>query len=100
MILSSLRKAPAHGFEVIKRLRDSGSGALHLKEGSLYPALYRLEKSGLIAGEWEAGESGRRGPRRRVYTITDRGAGHLDQARNEFYRFASVMTAILGPAKG
>ena len=45
-----------------------------LKEGSLYPALYRLEQEGLIAGRWEESGSGRPGPRRRVYRLTGKGA--------------------------
>ena len=66
MILSALEHGDAHGFEVLRRLEEAGCGALRLKEGSLYPALYRLEGSGQIRGAWEDGASDRRGPRRHV----------------------------------
>src|SRR3954464_5403023 len=84
MVLSVLRRGDAHGFEILKRLEEAGSGALKLKEGSLYPALYRLEKAGLIKGSWEGNEVGRRGPRRRVYQLTPKGGKRLEAARGEF----------------
>ena len=49
MALASLEKGEAHGFEILRRLTEAGSGALKLKDGSLYPALYRLEQAGLIS---------------------------------------------------
>src|SRR6476619_4210802 len=84
LVLSALRKGDAHGFEILKRLEEAGSGALKLKEGSLYPALYRLERAGLVKGAWEAGETQRRGPRRRVYRLTAKGGTRLKAARGEW----------------
>src|SRR5436853_3287477 len=84
LILSALRKGDAHGFEILKRLEDAGSGALQLKEGSLYPALYKLEADGLVKGAWEGADSPRRGPRRRVYRLTAKGGRRLEEARGEF----------------
>ena len=95
MVLSVLKRGDAHGFEILKRLEVAGSGALKLKEGSLYPALYRLEAAGLIKGQWEM-ESGRRGPRRRVYRLTAKGGKRLEAAREEFQTFVSVMGSIFG----
>jgi len=86
----------AHGFEILKRLESAGSGALKLKEGSLYPALYRLEKSGLVKAEWESNATPRRGPRRRVYRLTPKGRKRLDVARDEFQHFTSIIGSILG----
>ena len=97
LVLSALKKGDAHGFEILKRLEEAGSGALKLKEGSLYPALYRMEAAGLITGEWEK-ESSRRGPRRRVYHLTAKGGKRLEAARVEFQSFVSVMGSILGVA--
>jgi PadR family transcriptional regulator, regulatory protein PadR len=97
LILSALRHGDAHGFEILRRLEEAGSGALKLKEGSLYPALYRLEGSGMVKGEWEDGASARRGPRRRVYRLTAKGRRRFDQARTEFTQFASIIGGILGP---
>jgi DNA-binding PadR family transcriptional regulator len=95
LVLSALKRGDAHGFEILKRLDEAGAGALKLKEGSLYPALYRLESGGMIEGEWESDNS-RRGPRRRVYRLTPKGRRRLDAARTEFRQFARVVGQILG----
>src|SRR3954449_9235362 len=83
MALASLEDAEAHGFEILRRLQEAGCGALRLKEGSLYPALYRLEEAGLIESAWEAGTGNRRGPRRRVYHLTKNGTRRLAEGRQE-----------------
>jgi DNA-binding PadR family transcriptional regulator len=96
MILSALERSEAHGFEVLRRLEAAGCGVLHLKEGSLYPALYRLEAAGLIRGKWEPDAAERRGPRRRVYSLTRKGRRRLDQGRAEWHLFVQVVGGILG----
>ncbi len=96
LILSALKKGDAHGFEILKRLEESGSGALILKEGSLYPALYRLEADGLVKAAWEENDSPRRGPRRRIYHLTPKGGKRLHQARNEWSLFVQVIGSIMG----
>ena len=96
LVLSVLRRGEAHGFEILRRLEAAGSGALRLKEGSLYPALYRLESGGLIKGAWEDAKSPRRAPRRRIYRLTSKGRRRLDRARGEFEQFVSVIGDILG----
>jgi PadR family transcriptional regulator, regulatory protein PadR len=96
LILAALRAGDAHGFEILKRLQDAGSGALRLKEGSLYPALYRLEAQELVKGAWEQGETARRGPRRRIYHLTAKGRRRFDEARGEFRNFVNVVGGILG----
>jgi DNA-binding PadR family transcriptional regulator len=94
MALAVLERGPAHGFEILRRLEEAGCGALRLKEGSLYPALYRLEAAGLIRSAWEKGN--RPGPRRRIYQLTRKGTGRLAAGRNEWRRFVLVMGNILG----
>ena len=96
LILSALRRGDAHGFELLKRLEDAGSGALQLKEGSLYPALYKLEAERLVKGAWESASTPRRGPRRRIYRLTSKGHRRLDEARGEFHQFVTVIGGILG----
>src|SRR4051812_47884753 len=96
MALASLEDAEAHGFELLRRLTESGCGALRLKEGSLYPALYRLEKAGLIISDWEDDSAPRRGPRRRVYQITRKGTKRLAEGRAEWRQFVNVVGTILG----
>ena len=101
MILSVLDGQEAHGFEVLRRLESAGCGALKLKEGSLYPALYRLENDGLVKARWEEGDSGRRGPRRRLYQLTRKGRKQLQTGREQWSRFASIIGQIIvGPVPG
>ena len=70
LLLGVVRDSPAHGYAIIEELRRSSGGALDLPEGTVYPALHRLEKAGLLASRWS--EEGRR---RRVYELTRRGKG-------------------------
>src|SRR5438128_1072075 len=95
LVLSALRQGNAHGFEILKRLEQAGSGALQLKEGSLYPALYKLEATGLVKGAWEGPDTVRRGPRRRIYRLTKRGQTRLEEAGGEFQQFVKVIGGIL-----
>ena len=96
MILSTLERGEAHGLEILRRLEEAGCGLLRLKEGSLYPALYRLEAAGLVQAAWDDSPSERRGPRRRVYALTGKGSRRLADARSEWQRFVSVIGGILG----
>src|SRR5262249_55669830 len=96
MVLAALEGGPTHGFEIWRRLEDAGSGALRLKEGSLYPALYRLERAGLIRSAWEKGASAHKGPRRRVYHVTRKGTRRLSEGRAEWQQFVNVVGGILG----
>src|SRR6476661_7181897 len=84
MILSTLEQGEAHGLEILHRLEEAGCGLLRLKEGSLYPALYRLEASGEVKAEWESEAHGRRGARRRIYCLTAKGRRKLDASRAEW----------------
>src|SRR5271166_2461955 len=98
MILSTLEHGEAHGLEILRRLDESGCGLLRLKEGSLYPALYRLEAAGKVKAAWEKEPHGRRGARRRIYRLTRGGKQRLDDARGEFRQFVTVVGGILGAA--
>lgn len=96
MVLSVLDRGDAHGLEILRRLEEAGCGALKLKEGSLYPALYRLENAGLIGAEWEEETKGRRGARRRIYHLTRAGTKALAKGREEFQSFVQIIGGILG----
>src|SRR5262249_32460897 len=96
LVLSVLRQGDAHGFEILQRLEEAGSGALKLKEGSLYPALYRLAQGGQVKGTREDNATPPRGPRRRIYRLTQKGRRRFDQARGEFQQFIAVIGGILG----
>lgn len=97
MVLSSLERQEAHGFEILRRLDKAGRGALSMKEGSLYPALYRMEKSGLLKARWDDKTEGR-GPRRRVYRLTSKGRRHLQQGRQAWNHFVTIIGPIVGVA--
>ena len=98
LVLSVLERGPAHGLEVIRRLELAGCGALKLKEGTLYPALYRMEEGRLLKAEWEDTPERQRGPRRRIYRLTPKGKRQLAAGRKEWQEFVTVIGGILGAA--
>jgi DNA-binding PadR family transcriptional regulator len=95
MILAILFRGDAHGFEILRRLEQEGCGALRLKEGTLYPALYRLEEAGMIRAAWEDNAERRRGPRRRIYKLLPKGLGQLERGRAGWRNFVSVVGKIV-----
>src|SRR6266852_1227858 len=96
LILSTLEQGEAHGLEILRRLDEAGCGLLRLKEGSLYPALYRLEAAGEVQAVWEAEPHGRRGARRRLYHLTTKGKRKLNAGRAEWQQFVRILGGILG----
>jgi DNA-binding PadR family transcriptional regulator len=96
LVLSTLEQGAAHGLEILHRLEEAGCGLLLLKEGSLYPALYRLEAAGKVAATWEEQPHGRRGARRRIYRLTTRGKRTLVAGRVEWQEFVRILGGILG----
>jgi DNA-binding PadR family transcriptional regulator len=96
LLLSALERGPAHGWDIARSLDRQARGGLELKEGSLYPALYRLEHMKLVAARWEKQISGRRGPKRRVYQLTAKGRRRLAEARAEWKEFVAVLGNLLG----
>jgi DNA-binding PadR family transcriptional regulator len=96
MVLSTLERGEAHGLEVLRRLEEAGCGLLRLKEGSLYPALYRLEEAGKVEAEWETDLHGRRGARRRIYRLTPKGTRELQRGRAEWHQFVTILGRIVG----
>src|SRR5947209_14268039 len=95
MILSTLERGEAHGLEILRRLEEAGCGVLRLKEGSLYPALYRLEEAGKVEAAWEDGPHGRRGARRRLYKLTRKGIRELADGRADWQKFVAIVGGIL-----
>ena len=96
LILATLERGEAHGLEILRRLEVGGCGLLRLKEGSLYPALYRLEEAGEIKADWEDEPHGRRGARRRIYRLTAKGHRKLARGRSEWQTFVVTLGGILG----
>ncbi len=98
IVLSALSEGQTHGFELLKRLQVRSAGAFDLKEGTLYPVLYRLEAAGLVKAQWEKENSPRRGPRRRVYQLTSKGTRALQNARNDWQVFTEVLGRLITPS--
>jgi DNA-binding PadR family transcriptional regulator len=92
LILATLDAGPAHGYLVGQALKERSQGAFDLAEGTIYPALHRLERDGLIEGEWSV-QAGRR---RRVYRLTRTGRGALGARRREWSAFSGAVSAVLG----
>ena len=92
LLLSVLATGPAHGYAIIAALRERSDGEFDLPEGTVYPALHRLEQAGLLTSAW-ADKSGRR---RRKYNITQRGLAALAARRREWYGFASAVRSVVG----
>jgi transcriptional regulator len=91
LILAVLAGGPLHGYAIIDALKRRSDGALALPEGTVYPALHRLEAAGLLASEWSDGE----GRRRRVYELTRRGRRELGTRRSEWREFSRAVEAVL-----
>lgn len=96
LILATLEGGEAHGLGILQRLDAAGCGLLKLKEGSLYPALYRLEAAGLVTSKEQPVPAGQKGAPRRMYRLTRKGTGSLAQGRQQFQEFVSVIGGILG----
>ena len=94
LLLAVLAEAPGHGYELSRRLASRSDGHLDVPEGSLYPALHRLERGALVASSWSRGE----GRRRRVYRLTAKGRRAADRSRREWRIFSTAIDRVLGGA--
>jgi PadR family transcriptional regulator, regulatory protein PadR len=92
LLLSVLAAGPGHGYAIISALRERSGGAFDLPQGTVYPALHRLEDAGLLASSW-ADASGRR---RRIYGLTEQGAAALASEQSEWRRFVVGVQAVAG----
>lgn len=91
LILAVVSREPLHGYAVIESLKTRSGGELALPEGTVYPALHRLEADGLLSSEWSVVG----GRRRRVYSITKRGTKELGRSRERWRVFAKTIEAVL-----
>ena len=92
LLLSVIEEVPRHGYAVIDELRKRSGDAFDLPEGTVYPALHRLERAGLLASTWD--DIG--GRRRRTYAITRDGRKALATKRKEWSLFAGAVQRVLG----
>jgi transcriptional regulator len=95
LILKAISLQQLHGYGVLLRIKQISGGALEIPQGSLYPALYRLEHQGLIASEWGQSENNRRA---KYYTLTAIGRRRLREETAGWNRLATAMAAALSTA--
>ena len=90
LLLAAVEREPRHGYAIVEAIRASSEGALDLAEGTVYPALYRLEAGGLLESSWTTAT----GRRRRVYSLTRRGRKELVERRGEWRSFVRAVEAV------
>src|ERR671932_2487200 len=91
LILAVVAAGPAHGYAIIEELKRRSAGTFALPEGTVYPALHRLERSGLLESGWSLVA----GRKRRVYRLTRRGRRQLESRKSEWREFARAVEAVL-----
>jgi PadR family transcriptional regulator, regulatory protein PadR len=91
LLLAVLSAGPAHGYKVIQQLRSRSGGTFDLPEGTVYPALHKLEREGLLASAWSTGTQ----RRRRVYRLTRKGRAAFERERSEWLLIARAVSAVL-----
>ena len=96
LVLKTLSWGPRHGYAIARWLEDTTGNALQIEEGSLYPALYRMERKGWIDAEWGTSELGRKA---KFYKLTTRGRRQLRAEASEWTEFARIVSAVLAVAE-
>ena len=92
LILKTLTLGPRHGYAIVRWLHDQTNDALQVEEGSLYPALYRMERDGWIEADWGTSELGRKA---KFYKITEKGRRRLRADSKEFAAFVAAVGPLL-----
>jgi transcriptional regulator len=93
LVLKSVSWAPVHGYAIARWLQQTTNDVLRVEEGSLYPALHRLEARGLITAEWGLSENNRRA---KFYQLTAKGRKQLRVEASTWVRFADAVSSVLG----
>jgi len=97
LILKVIALGPVHGYAIAQRLEQVSRGVVQVPEGSLYPALHRLENRGLLAADWKETETGREA---KFYRLTRKGEKQLETETADWQRLIEAIGAILGMAEG
>lgn len=92
LVLKALQLGDAHGWAIMDRIRSASGNELQVNQGSLYPAIYRLKRQGLIDSHWAVTENNRRA---RFYTLTAAGRGRLAVERREWQRLSEAVNRVL-----
>jgi PadR family transcriptional regulator, regulatory protein PadR len=96
-VLKSLQLGPMHGWGITERIESGSRNVFELNQGSLYPALYRLEKQGFVRSEWDVSENNRRA---RFYALTPGGRRQLAAERANWERLSDAVNLVLGMSEG
>lgn len=96
MVLQSVRRQPMHGYALVQHIKQRSNDLLQVEEGSLYPALQRLLKEGLLKAEWQISSTNRRV---RTYSITRAGIRHLEREVSRFEQMLEGIQLVLTPAE-
>jgi transcriptional regulator len=96
LILKVVALGPTHGYAIAQRLQQMSQDVLQVQQGSLYPALHRLEKRGWVKAEWAASDTGREA---RFYSLTRLGRKQLEEQRENWDRLSSAISGILRTAE-
>ena len=91
LILSLLEREPMYGHQIMEELEQTSSGFFRVSEGTLYPALYRLAREGLVRGRWSKLNNGQE---RKFYTLTKKGEQKLGECRSTWSGFAAAMDLV------
>jgi transcriptional regulator len=97
LVLKALQLGALHGWGITDRLAQGSSSVLQVGQGSLYPALYRLERQGLVASEWRTTENNRRA---RYYRLTRDGTRRLADERRQWLRMSEAVNMVLAMTEG
>ena len=92
LVLNSLSTGPNHGYAIAQRIHQLSDDALRIEEGSLYPALYRMEEQGLIDSEWRVTENNRKA---KFYKLTRKGRAAAQQELDSWLRLSKAITRVL-----
>ena len=95
LVLKTLSWGPRHGYAIARWLEDTTDAAVQVEEGSLYPALYRMERRGWISAEWGLSELGRKA---KIYSLTSAGRAQLRSQTAQWTAFAAAISRVLTPA--
>ena len=92
LVLKTLERGPMHGYGITVRIQQVSNNVLRVEEGSLYPALHRMEQDGWIAAEWGTSHNNRRA---RYYRLTAKGRSRLAQEEKNWARLTAAVTSVL-----
>jgi PadR family transcriptional regulator, regulatory protein PadR len=96
MVLRTLKRQPLHGYALVQHIKRNSDDLLQIEEGSLYPALQRLLKEGLVKAKWGTSSTNRRV---RIYELTLAGAKHLEREVSRFERMLEGISRVLSPSE-